>query len=496
VSAQRGRPLSDTPRLRRPWRVVSADLLVVSGAGLLIVFLTWSAWARYALPSDQISLVLATTAAACAAMGAVLAAVVHRMSTNRGAAWISAALTMYGVVVVPAITIGTTVDRGAPVVMAIRFVAPVIMITLLFIAVWSPPRRHAIRPLTISLAGLSVVVAAAVLALVAPGATELVTSNAGSWIGLACSLCLAGFALALVSVARGSAPLARVGIGMAVIGLGYAYKVSKHAPVNEVGLTYASVRLLGVLVMLVGLVQLARVTLQIAHEAHLEHQEELRLAKVGLARVEERDHELRNGIAGLAGMTHLLVDSNIDDSGSLCVTVSAELARLESMLANSAENTRSVYLTGSVISDLTALRKRAGMNIHCEVEDDLWTEGSRNALAQVLTNVLANCARHAPGSPVRVWAFRWRGRIRICVSDSGPGVPPGQEDLAFARGTRGEHSQGQGLGLHICRELLAADGATIELCSAVPTGATVVVELPLIARPRAHADVAAVASAG
>ena len=50
----------------------------------------------------------------------------------------------------------------------------------------------------------------------------------------------------------------------------------------------------------------------------------------------------------------------------------------------------------------------------------------------------------------------------------------------FERGVRGDCSNGSGLGLHICRGLLAAENGTIAIhpCSATRPGCTVVVRVP------------------
>jgi two-component system OmpR family sensor kinase len=114
-----------------------------------------------------------------------------------------------------------------------------------------------------------------------------------------------------------------------------------------------------------------------------------------------------------------------------------------------------------------------------DAELGLCALGSPSTLAQVLTNVLTNCAKHAPGSPVRIQVSKAGGVVRIRISDFGPGVRAGAEELVFGVGVRGERSQGDGLGLHISRQLLAPDGGRIFMrpSPAQEPGCTVVVEL-------------------
>jgi two-component system OmpR family sensor kinase len=128
------------------------------------------------------------------------------------------------------------------------------------------------------------------------------------------------------------------------------------------------------------------------------------------------------------------------------------------------------------------------MEIRLDADPGLWAKGVPDTLAQVTTNVVANCARHAAGSPVRVQAFRCGASVRVRISDCGPGLGSGTENVVFDRRVRDRAAGGDGLGLYICRKLLAADGGTIRMLPAQPgrPGCTVVVELPaggMVLRP-------------
>jgi two-component system, OmpR family, sensor kinase len=94
---------------------------------------------------------------------------------------------------------------------------------------------------------------------------------------------------------------------------------------------------------------------------------------------------------------------------------------------------------------------------------DLWADGDRALVVQVLTNLLANCSRHAPGSTVWLTARRCGERAVLEVRDNGPGVPDGAEEAVFGRGVRDPSTGGEGLGLFLCRRLLAANGGTARL---------------------------------
>ncbi|MCY4406768.1 MAG: ATP-binding protein [Rhodospirillaceae bacterium] len=89
-------------------------------------------------------------------------------------------------------------------------------------------------------------------------------------------------------------------------------------------------------------------------------------------------------------------------------------------------------------------------------------------IVQVLNNLLANAARHSPGSsPIRVAASRDGPHVAVSVSDEGRGVPAEQLPRLFQKyaslggdeGARG--SGGSGLGLAICKGLVEAHGGRI-----------------------------------
>ena len=138
------------------------------------------------------------------------------------------------------------------------------------------------------------------------------------------------------------------------------------------------------------------------------------------------------------------------------------------------------YAVAPVLSGLVALRRSCGMDISLYMDPGLRVAGSPATLAQVITNLVANAARHAPESPVWISATRQSGRVIIRVRDCGPGVPRGRECAAFSRGVRDRGHGGLGLGLAICRDLLSAENGSITILPVDPErlGCDAIVELP------------------
>jgi two-component system, OmpR family, sensor kinase len=105
-------------------------------------------------------------------------------------------------------------------------------------------------------------------------------------------------------------------------------------------------------------------------------------------------------------------------------------------------------------------------------------------LNQVLHNLVRNAVAHTgPGDRVTVLARAHDGRLHISVSDTGPGIPPGELELIFQRfhrvdASRGRDYGGGGLGLAIARAIIEAHGGRIHAESAPGHGATFQIELP------------------
>jgi two-component system sensor histidine kinase BaeS len=101
-------------------------------------------------------------------------------------------------------------------------------------------------------------------------------------------------------------------------------------------------------------------------------------------------------------------------------------------------------------------------------------------LARALRNVLANAVQHSPaGAEVRITVAP--GSIR--VADAGPGIA--SEDLPFvferfyrADPSRGGARSGSGIGLTVARELVAANGGSIEVERTGADGTTFLIRLP------------------
>jgi two-component system sensor histidine kinase KdpD len=116
-------------------------------------------------------------------------------------------------------------------------------------------------------------------------------------------------------------------------------------------------------------------------------------------------------------------------------------------------------------------------------------------IERVLVNLLENASKYTPvGSRVTLSAEVAGDRLRVNVADDGPGLPPGREEAVFQKFTRGDPESatpGVGLGLAICRAIVAAHGGEISGRNRHDGGASFTFTLPLGSPPAAGLEAAA-----
>jgi signal transduction histidine kinase len=116
------------------------------------------------------------------------------------------------------------------------------------------------------------------------------------------------------------------------------------------------------------------------------------------------------------------------------------------------------------------------------VPDEVWVRLDRQDLEELLGNLLDNAWKWARGR-VRVVARVAEGQCRLSVEDDGPGLAEQDHELVLGRRVRlDERSAGQGLGLPIANDIVAAAGGTLVLGPSEQGGLAVQIRLPL-ARP-------------
>ena len=186
--------------------------------------------------------------------------------------------------------------------------------------------------------------------------------------------------------------------------------------------------------------------------------------------VEQADH--------MRALVSDLLDAGRIDSGTLSVAPEpTEVAAL-------VDRARNTFLSGG-----------SGHDVFIDLAPDLPpVMADRRRIVQVLTNLLANAARHShKRSPIRVEAVRDGVHVAIAVRDEGRGIASEQLAHLFRKHARigvddAKRGVGSGLGLAICKGLVEAHGGRIRAESGGPgQGARFTFTIPVVGEARGNA---------
>lgn len=114
--------------------------------------------------------------------------------------------------------------------------------------------------------------------------------------------------------------------------------------------------------------------------------------------------------------------------------------------------------------------------------DDMGVDTDARRLEQILVNVIANAVKFAPKGTIKIEPridFD-SGMMTVAVTDPGPGIPPGKEEIIFNRFEKlGHFADGLGLGLFVSRQLVHALDGEIKVDTTHKHGARFVITLPI-----------------
>jgi two-component system phosphate regulon sensor histidine kinase PhoR len=219
--------------------------------------------------------------------------------------------------------------------------------------------------------------------------------------------------------------------------------------------------------------------------------------------VANASHELRTPVAAVRSATETLRSGALEDPVAAIRFVDIiernamrlqslvedmlELSKLES---NEFKVKRERVELGSVVPIVLALfRERAekkGVRVTAELPPEASAiEGDPRALEHVLSNLVDNAVKYCPpGTRVLVSASKLGDdRVKLVVSDTGPGIPAEHLPRVFERfyrvdAGRSRELGGTGLGLSIVKHMVEAMRGKVAVESEVGRGSTFTVSLP------------------
>lgn len=212
-------------------------------------------------------------------------------------------------------------------------------------------------------------------------------------------------------------------------------------------------------------------------------------------------HDLRTPLTSISGNALILTEKNPllteEKRRELSAAIYEDANWLNHLVENLLSITRmengqvNLYIQPELIQDifddvLAHLDHDAARHtIVTNVADDLlMADMDAQLIEQVLVNLINNAIKYTPEhSRIELFAAPEGKFVRICVTDNGPGIPEESRDKLFDMfytlgKTRSDGRRGLGLGLALCRSIVAAHGGVIDVQNAAPHGACFRFTLP------------------
>ncbi|MBD2020571.1 HAMP domain-containing histidine kinase [Leptolyngbya sp. FACHB-36] len=214
----------------------------------------------------------------------------------------------------------------------------------------------------------------------------------------------------------------------------------------------------------------------------------------------------RKGNGEKIGVDHILLEQLLEGSDRQLELIDSLLnayrAEAQGILLSCEPLTLSSVLD-TVLCDLSSLLVQNRIQVMNHIRSDLpLVHGDRTQLWRVFSNLISNALKHNPSGvtltleaevcwqpgkeqfgfgdrPVRQPTFP---TILCRIRDSGIGIPVEQQSRLFdlyTRGSRARYMPGIGLGLYLCRQIIAAHGGEIGVISQPGEGATFWFTLPI-----------------
>jgi signal transduction histidine kinase len=213
-------------------------------------------------------------------------------------------------------------------------------------------------------------------------------------------------------------------------------------------------------------------------------------------------HDLRNLLGGVL-MSAALLEHGAGENGSETLVETARIkryvARMDRIIGDlldvasidagklavnrSRGDARDILTEVGGMFQATASAKNVSLAVR-RSEEPLLADFDHDRMLQVLANLLANAIKFTPAhGHVEVGATRAGDEVRVCVSDSGVGIPAANLAAIFDRFWQGGDNdhRGVGLGLYISKNIVEAHGGRIWAESTLGEGSRLYFTLPTAA---------------
>lgn len=240
-----------------------------------------------------------------------------------------------------------------------------------------------------------------------------------------------------------------------------------------------------------------------------EYSREVRQASQRVSFVNQVSHELKTPLTNIRMYADLLaVDlENLEESTGgkfadrlrVIVSESQRLSRLISNVLTFGRQQRDALilnprpasadeLVRRVVEQFAPTLSRLGFQTELKLDAGQPVMLDQDAVEQILVNLISNVEKYAAdGKLLKIETCRDNSKLRIIVTDAGPGIPAAMQRAVFEPfvrvSSRLEDAAGTGIGLSIARELARFHGGDLTMMDCA-SGASFSVELPALEEVR------------
>lgn len=197
----------------------------------------------------------------------------------------------------------------------------------------------------------------------------------------------------------------------------------------------------------------------------------------------DASHELRTPLTVIKGYVELLSKAQLVDpeqNARAYSRLTSEIERMEILIRDllllaelgqkTPEFSEEVNLSELVLTQVNDLKVLdPNRVVDCSIAGEIYLNGSRLHLQQMLANAFGNIRRHTPAdAPVQISLTSNSGKIQLMIEDGGPGLPTrayveGRQHFQRFDKSRSRETGGSGLGMSIMAGIINEHGGSLEL---------------------------------
>lgn len=252
-------------------------------------------------------------------------------------------------------------------------------------------------------------------------------------------------------------------------------------------------------------------TLNILTDIHerVSMEEELQRAKAVAEEAAQKEarflanmsHEIRTPMNGVLGMTHLLLDTSVNETQKHYLTTIEQSSQYLLRVINDIldyssieAGKMSIFAEPFHLPDMLSQLKNSfthwatdkGLLFTCNFADSLpqSVSGDQTRISQILTNLLSNAIKFTNEGEITFSVSYSNRSLQLHISDTGVGIPQEKQQQIFdsfaqVNSAETRHIEGTGLGLAITKQLVNLMNGTIHFTSEKGKGTTFFVTLPI-----------------